>query len=477
MFFENDVKESLNAGLEGHLRFYVDTYLYDKNTEKDRADYRAHIINQEQSLLLRSADDSARLKVIEYLDSHPLAKQHAVDYVSALHRAETMPSISSGHAHGGDAGAVLQEQLHRLEGGFLVALVQGIYNEHYHDLAVALDKAGPATTIAGMVEAHGEAMHGGIESARRFEEAEKHREDFIHQAGKESVSRSISETGGKNSAEHWPNTATELGHQKLHELENSLGKATTGDLIDKLHPGQVPGDSAWQEGNARHPELFTSGGEKHEGASNSREGHADGKGADGSSGHIPQGQALEHLAQAVNNPNANLPADKPQQEHHAQSAIPHESGMSVPEHLVPHGTQPTHESGMSVPEHLVPGGTHHTHESGMSVPEHLVPHGTHPTHESGMSVPEHLVPHGTHPTHESGMSVPEHLVPHGTHPTHESGMSVPEHVAPHAAHPAHHAHDTAANTPAHGTAHDAHQSASTHQGHVSHDVGLDGGVH
>jgi hypothetical protein len=503
MSFEDDVNQAVKAGIENHMRFYVDTYLA-AGDAKAQAEYRGLVINHEQSWFTSNIDEGARLKVVEYLDSHPHAKQQAIDYVAALHRAEAspIPSMGSAHPHS-EAGRILQEQLHRLEGGFLFAVVQGVANEHWHDPAAALDNAGLAVTVAGLLETAAEAKVGGIESANRFHihEAQAHREEFVHEAGKEEVNRSISEIGGKSTAENWPNTGHQLGTDRIHELESNLGKAETGDLIRELHPEGVPGESAWREGNVRHPEFFAHGAEKHEGASDNRDGHA---------GHEKGADALEHLAYTVNHSSANLPADKPQPEQHAQRGTPLESGMSVPEHLVPHSTHQTNEpgmsvpehlaphthhqanesgmsvpehlaphthhqaneSGMSVPEHLVPHTHHHANESGMSVPEHLVPHAHHHADESGMSVPEHLVPHAHHHADESGMSVPEHLAPHAHHHADESGMSVPEHLAPHSSHATHHAHDTAANTPSDGSAHGTH-----HQAHAGHDVGLDGGVH
>jgi hypothetical protein len=308
MLFENDVKESLKAGLEGHLRYYVDTYL--KDTEKDRAGYRGHIIEQEQSFLMRSPDESARLRVIEYLDSHPLAKEYAIAYVGALHRTETMPSISSGQAHGHDP---LQEQLHRLEGGPLSALVQFIYNEHYHDLNVALDKAGLATTVAGMVEAHCDAQAGGVESANRFHEERVHRQEFVREAGMEEVNRTLSEIGGKSSAHNWTNTADALGNERLHQLEGTLGQAATGDVIRELHPGRVPGDSAWQDGNVRHPELFTEGAEKQEGASDNRIQH-------------PNNSKVD-----LNRGSVDSKLHKPQVGHGSHPGH-HAHGMSAPDH-------------------------------------------------------------------------------------------------------------------------------------------------
>jgi hypothetical protein len=525
MFFEDDVKESVKAGLEGHLRFYVDTYLYEKNTDKDRADYRGHIINQEQSLLARSPDDSARLRVIEYLDSHPHEKQQAIDYVGVLHRAETMPTMSSAQPHS-EAGAVLQEQLHRLEGGFLIAVVQGVYNEYFHDPAVALDKAGLAVTIVGLVETAAEAKAVGIESANRFHEDHLHRGEFVQQAGKEEVNRSIAEIGGKSTAENWPNTARELGSDRIHELENNLGKAETADLIRELHPGKVPGDSAWPEGNIRHPEFFAPGAEKHEGSAENRGGHAgDGKTADGSTGFIPMAHAPEHPAHSVDNPSANQPSDKSQPEQQAHRPSPHESGMSIPEHLVPHAPHHHHasESGMSVPEPSHPGSQYPV-SGAMNLPLDSTPHhGGHAAHQggppdTGMSVPESSHPGSQYPV-SGAMNLPLDSTPHhGGHAAHQggppdTGMSVPESSHPGSQYPVsgamnlpldstpHHGghaveqgsgstiaeqlaqqhksgpHDWDTFVAAHPNSANPHASASEAINHHAHDIGIDGTGH
>ena len=316
MSFESDVNEDVKANLEGHVRWYVERYLpnpniakYDKNIAKEQAGIRGRKIDDEQSLWFRDSHDSARLKVIEYLDSHPSAKQHAIDYIGALHRVEMQASYAPPGADN-DGPAILREELHRLEGGFLASVVQGIYNEnHPNDLAEALDEGGLAVNIAGMAEAAAEAKAGGIESANRFEEAQINREEFVHQAGKEEVKRTIGETGGKSTAENWPNTAQELGNQKIQELESNLGRGTTDDLINNLNPGRVPGDSAWQEGNIRHPERFTPGAEKQEGASDSQLGHTgDGKVANSSSGPSSPGQVPQRPANAA--PSSNVPASQ-----------------------------------------------------------------------------------------------------------------------------------------------------------------------
>lgn len=268
MSFESDVNDAVKEGLNGHLRYYVEDYLK-WDSEKDRADYRGYLIAEENSFFDRNSYDGARLRVIEYLDSHPHEKQQAIDYMASLRRSESMPGISASNPHG-EAAAILQEQLHRLEGGFLVALVQGIYNEIYHDPAVALDKAGIAVTVAGIAETAAEGKVGGIESAKRFEEDQVQRQEFVDEVGKKEINRTVSEIGGKSAADNWPNTAQELGRQSVKELESTRGQAATGDLIRDLHPGGVPGESAWQEGNIRHPEQFSPEAEKREGTPDTR---------------------------------------------------------------------------------------------------------------------------------------------------------------------------------------------------------------
>jgi hypothetical protein len=130
MSFESDVNEDVKANIRGHVRWYVEHYLpdpnvarYDPHIAKEQAEIRGQKIEREQSWWSQDSHDSARLKVIEYLDSHPSAKQQGIDYVRAIDRAAEPPSFEPRGADS-DGAAILREQLHRLEGGFLVAVVQ-----------------------------------------------------------------------------------------------------------------------------------------------------------------------------------------------------------------------------------------------------------------------------------------------------------------------------------------------------------------
>jgi hypothetical protein len=461
MSAENNILQSVGGDLEGHLRFYVDVYR--QVSEQERAHERDRLIHEDSSWWTRDPHDSARLLVCEYLDSHPQARDQAIAYVGSLpHLAQPgdLPTIGMPHPHSEmGPGDVAQEQFHRLEGGFLPALMQGVANEIWHDPAEALDRAAPFVTAMEMLEAHGDALHTSAEFAQRPGESQEHREQFIEQAGRDHVQAVINEGGGNTPASNFPHAVEEAGHDRLHSLEHTYGQAETSALIDRLHPGQVPGDSSWELGNARHPEHFTEGTDKHEGSPNP---------ADGSDKHAATAQAPHDTGMAVPQAaTAQAPHDTGMAVPQAASAqAPHDTGMAVPHAAT---AQAPHDTGMAVPHAATAQAPHDT---GMAVPHAATAQAP---HDTGMAVPHAATAQAPHDT---GMAVPH---AGATHTPHDPG-SVPPHdpasSQPHTQ-DLHHQHDS--NAPHHfqeHSGHGTHGAADASQAaHQTHDIGLDGAGH
>jgi hypothetical protein len=79
---DDRILREINTFPMHYMKFYVLDYKSTDRTDHDRADMRSTLIERETSFWSHNIEDSAKLKVIEYFDSHPGAAHHAEELVS-----------------------------------------------------------------------------------------------------------------------------------------------------------------------------------------------------------------------------------------------------------------------------------------------------------------------------------------------------------------------------------------------------------
>jgi hypothetical protein len=177
MSFEEEVASDLAYGFRRHADFYLNTYK--ELEEKDRAAWRSRVIKNEQTFGLRRIDDSADLRMAEYLDAHPTAVPHIRRFLEIAKENASLKVMSPdgkqetrGQAELREAALLITRGLDKAEGPFFVAVVLGAFNEIFpNDPAKALRWAEVVGFPAELLSLHGEARWAGRENAESIGEA------------------------------------------------------------------------------------------------------------------------------------------------------------------------------------------------------------------------------------------------------------------------------------------------------------------
>lgn len=177
MSFEEEVASDLAYGFRRHADFYLHTYK--EWGEKDRAAWRSLVIDHEQTFGRRRIDESAHLRLAEYLDAHPSAVPYVQRFLEIAKENDSTLVMSTdgkektrGQDESRQAAQLLTRGLDKAEGAFLVAVVLGVCNEIFpHDPAKALRIAEVAGFPAELLSLHGEALLAGRENAESVGEA------------------------------------------------------------------------------------------------------------------------------------------------------------------------------------------------------------------------------------------------------------------------------------------------------------------
>jgi hypothetical protein len=436
---DDSILKEINTFPMHYMQYYVNDYKSTERTDHDRAAMRSALIERETGFWSSNIQDSAKLKVIEYFDSHPGAAHHAEELVTrAAIDESTLVMYADGRQetrgqHESRLGAeTAREGLHVGDGNFVGALVLGISQLIHPDLADALHHAEPFLTAGELLTAHGEAL-----------ESRAHVDEMVHAGlGYDGPSPLIPGIGGYEAGNP---------HPVEHEAEGS----TSLPVIPE--PTYAAGTAS-----ARDPSLAGDGHDLRDSGASTGHGHTSHQSSSHHSMALHEHMTIQTLDSG--SPNASATPGHGDVSHNSMALQEHmtiqtlDSGSQNVSASSAHGDVSHHS--MALPEHRE--GLPADASSGTSGPSHGAGHHgghVHPADGLPWVNTDHLLSHhsgGAHPiqhepsTHQHhGMSLVEHIDTH----TPLGSDSVP----PHDATP----HDV---TPHHSNTYDQHL-ANEHGGH------------